>query len=324
MVSMTMAGMMAVQVETNDGTNAASPHVPVPVPDPLVEALNALPNGWQDNPVEALVSLVTDNAELALPLAVQMAQASIESGDCETALGLLDAVIGGVEADGDDPASLHKNTGAEPLAFRNPFETALYSHMNGPDRPVHPVPVEMFGAYYLRGWLSFGTGLYEKAEQSLRTAAALNPTCCEPLFELAEIAKTRGDLDAFQTLTNRALAVAYTSGDLGRAYRSLAYLHAERADYDLALALCFYSMVYDPGSGAAWSELAFIRERTGKPLSEPSTDEIRSTLTANGIQLGASDAVMTVAASLAQDALASRQYEDALLACHILADVSRG
>ena len=50
------------------GSQQAEPGAPAPFHDQLAEGLKKLPDGWRENPAEALVSLITDNEELAFPL----------------------------------------------------------------------------------------------------------------------------------------------------------------------------------------------------------------------------------------------------------------
>ena len=91
----------------------------------------------------------------------------------------------------------------------------------------------------------------------------------------------------------------------------------------LAAAALWRSLAFAPDSGAAASELLFVRQQTGQRLSEPNADEIKSLLTMNNIPLGASDAVLTTASSLARESLANGEYETAALCSSILHDVAR-
>jgi len=331
--------------QANDGATDAAP---LPNSEPIwkrycqiAAGMNKLPAGWREKPVAAFLAHVGDDAEPALhpdvrrlvslieqdeglvfPAAVCLAESHIEEGNYERALEVLDAVIAGVEADGECPAAIRQNTGAEPLVFRNAFERALHLHLNGADHLSIPAPEGLFGLYHLRGWVSAELGLHEKAARSLETATALNPIDCAPLFELGETCKARGDLDGFLSLTRRAFEVAYTAESLSRCLRNIGYFEIERGNFDLAAASLWRSLALDPASGMAWSELAYLRALTGAPLREPTADEITSTLTVNDIPLGASDAVTTVASTLARESLAAGRHEDALLACHILCDVA--
>jgi len=291
--------------------------------DHALEALSKLPDGWQENPAEALASLITNDERLALPMAALMAQAFIENGDQQTALELLDSMIGEMEANGRSPAAIRRDTGVELLAFQDAFEATLYARQSGADRPSIPAPEGLFGVYMTHGCLLFEAGLYERAEQSLKVATALNPVNPEPLYELAEIAKLRGDWDGFLALTERAHGVAYTSPQIARYYRNRAFRKTEMADYTLAGALLWHSLKYDAESDMAWNELKYLRALTGKPLREPSVDEIKDLLAANGIPPGPSVAVIEAATALGRDALANGRHEDALLASTILCDVAR-
>jgi tetratricopeptide (TPR) repeat protein len=182
----------------------------------------------------------------------------------------------------------------------------------------------LFGAFCVYGWLLVEAGRHDEAARSLETAILLNPMNCEPLLELSEVCKMRGDLDGFLMHTMKALGIAYTGADLGRCYRNYGYFEIERGNYALASALFWHSLSFDPDSGMAWNELKYLRALTGKPLREPSVDEIKDLLAANGIPPGPSVAVIEAATALGQDALANGRHEDALLASHILADVARG
>ena len=112
------------------------------------------------------------------------------------------------------------------------------------------------------------------------------------LFELGEVMKLSGRLQELRALTLRALEVAYTGGDLGRAYRNLGYLAVEDADYELAVACYCMSLGIDPERAqAAQSELFYIQQVSGKTLALPDRRRPRPRLARNGIQVGPSQLV---------------------------------
>jgi len=273
--------------------------------------------------VQRLVSMVENNEELALPVTVEMALSHIEDGNPKAALELLDGVVGEMTTADRLPA-IRRETGHALFAFKNRFEAALHFHLTGRDYISVAFPEALFGAFCVYGWLLVEAGRHDDAARSLETAIMLNPCSCEPVFERAEIHKARGDLDGFLSLTMKAFEVAYSAVDLGRCLRNHGYYEIECGNYDLAAASLWRSLAFDPASGLAWNELAYIRERTGQPLVEPSPDAIKTTLTTNNIPIGASAAVIAVASTLARDSMANGKYEDALLATSILSDLSRG
>ena len=260
--------------------------------------------------------------ELDFSIALEKAIALIMEQKYEAALKLLDCLIGAAEADGLAPSAQRDD--GKPHAFRNTFEEALLHLIHGPQYPVVPVPVELFGAYCFHGYLLFELKRYEEAERSLNKAAALNPVNCEPVAELAEICKLRGDWDGLLAHTNRAFEMAYDSESLARCYRNYGYYHIEQKNYGLATALFIHSLAFDPESIIAVNELAYIQEQTGQPVQEPVKAEILALLEANGIPLGASNLVTTAAKAIGQEMLAQGRYEDAFLCCYILCDVGRG
>ena len=313
---MVMAERLAIgpQDQPDDGTGAASP---TPIWKSAVAALKNQPDGRRETPGVVPLPRVNISGEREIRVIVERAQSLVEERLFESALFLLDRLIDAVESNG-----LHQPApGDEPRAFRNAFEAAMYARLYEPPRPVVKAPEALFGAYIIHGWVSFELGFHQDACQSFAKAMALNPISCAPVFEVGEMCKARGDWTGFLAYTRRAFELAYTGGSLARAYRNRGYFEIERANFDLAAALHWHSLTFDPDSDMAWNELAYIHERTGRPLVEPPADEIRSTLAASGIQLAACADVVEVALALARESLAAGEYETAALATSILSDV---
>ncbi len=176
--------------------------------------------------------------------------------------------------------------------FANDFEAALYVHLYPSTKHLRKLPQDRATLYSVYGALLIDLKDLHGAEAAFGEALLVNPVSTYALFELGEVMKLSGRLQELRALTLRALEVAYTEGDLGRAYRNLGYLAVEDEDYELAVACYCMSLGFDPERAqAAQSELFYIQQVSGKTLALPDPATAEAILARNGIQAGPSQLV---------------------------------
>ena len=273
-------------------------------------------------PAQSLAGIEPEDGGVDLQGAMAEAQSLIARREYALALVFTEACVGKVEASDLYAPALGDDPGNEYRAFRNIFEEALYRRLYKPERQVLPVPEELFGLYAVHGWLLFELGRFDEAGKALEKAVRLNPVNGEALLELAEVRKAHGDWDGLLALTKRAHGVAYTRWDLGRCYRNLGFFHIERKNYDLAIALFHYSLVFDPESRMARSELLHIHEETGQSVKAPGLEAITAALKAGGVPLGGSEAVIKTVLALGREAALEGRPDEAMLFNAILYEVT--
>jgi hypothetical protein len=92
--------------------------------------------------------------------------------------------------------------------------------------------------------------------------------------------------------------------------------------FDVASVLYFMSMQFDRESTMAQSQLYYIQQITGKKSTAPSRDEVQKTFNDNGIQFGANNHVLGIAAGLGKSAKEQGHHDAARFFFSILYDLT--
>ena len=235
------------------------------------------------------MSRTTEAYESGFEPGLAEAKARIAAGDLAAARVALEELIGRY---GSGTGLFRDDNLTEYRHFANDFEAALYVHLYPSTKHLRKLPQDRATLYSVYGALLIDLKDLHAAEAAFGAALLVNPVSTYALFELGEVMKLSGRLQELRALTLRALEVAYTDGDLGRAYRNLGYLAVEDEDYELAVACYCTSLGFDPERAqAAQSELFYIQQVSGKTLALPDPATAEAILARNGIQAGPSQLV---------------------------------
>ncbi len=263
------------------------------------------------------------NHELSVNVALDEAVFQAHSKkDYVRAVRIVESLLEEVET-GDGTLLMYQDDAVnEYHQFQNIFEEILYCHLRKPQRAVRRMTGNFFAIYAVYGGLLFELKRFDDARKALTKAAGINPVNSKVLFELAEIDKLQRNWDGFLALTKQCLAIAYTGEDLGRCYRNLGFYHIEQKNYNTAIALFHFSMVFDPYSEMANAELQYIHQITGKSTQRPAMSEVEKILAENNIALGPSEPVVGLSAALGEKAEQQKNYAAAKFFYSILYDVT--
>lgn len=239
--------------------------------------------------VRAQFDRITDGYERGFEPGLAEAKARISAGDLAGARTALEELIGRY---GSGTGLFLDDNLTEYRHFANDFEAALYVHLYPSTKHLRKLPQDRATLYSLYGAVLIDLKDLHGAEAAFGEALLVNPVSTYALFELGEVMKLSGRRQELRALTLRALEVAYTGQDLGRAYRNLGYLAVEDDSYELAVACYSMSLGLDPERAqAAQSELFYIQQVAGETLALPDPATAKATLARNGIQAGPSQLV---------------------------------
>ncbi len=229
---------------------------------------------------------------------LQDAQFQIFQKDYQTALELLEGLVAKVEESGlyaDDEEHGY-------FSFNNFLEDVLYRELYKPERDVQHVPDDYADMYFIYGNLLLDMERIDEAEASLLKAARWNPVRADILYALGEVHKRRKQWQEFYNVTVQGLERAYQTASLTRGYRNLGYYFIEQEDYELATALFFLSLGFEPDNQAAKAELAYIAQVLEGDIIAPSLERLTELFDQNHIQMGPNPLVVQIAISIGNEA----------------------
>jgi len=184
------------------------------------------------------------------------------------------------------------------------FEEQIYMEIFKPVTKIRQMPWHFAIAYQKYSAILFELKQYDKAKLFLEKANKINPTNTSILFDLGEIHKINKNWDEYLKITDKCLQYAYSSKEISRCYRNYGYYFTEQQDYDAAIALYHFSLLFDLNKEAniAFSELQHIAQLTGKNIEDmtkaDSIDEKAKQFQKHNIQLGANKAILILAFTL--------------------------
>ena len=256
------------------------------------------------------INRFVNNNNLGIEASLREADYNINQKNFSLALEILESVINKIEEDGelaifrDDSVNEYHN-------FHNPFEQALFYVIYKPKKTIRDLPKFIDQLYGMHGGLLFELERFDEARLSLEKAIRINPINTQAIFELAEISKVREEWEKYFDLSKQAIRIAYTGESLSRCYRNIGYYFIEKKNYDVAIALYFFSMIFDRKSTKAQSELFYIQQITGNQVQAPSPEQIYKLLEKHGIQYGPNEKVLHLAAELGKQCADEEEYEHA-------------
>ena len=184
------------------------------------------------------------------------------------------------------------------------FEEQIYIEIFKPIKKVRQMPWHFAIAYQKYAAILFELKQYDKAKLFFEKANKINPTNTSIMFDIGEIHKINKNWDEYLKITAKCLQYAYSTKEIARCYRNYGYYFIEQQDYDAAIALYHFSLLFDLDKEAniAFSELQHIAQATGKNLENitkaDSIDEKAKQFQKHNIQLGANKAILILAFTL--------------------------
>ena len=227
------------------------------------------------------------NELLGVDATLDEARFNMYKGDAERAKVIMEDLICKIEA----LDAFRDDIASEYHTFKEPFEDVLYRFRFKPDKDIRQADIPYSEIYLLYGTVLFELKDYEKAKSVLQTALKWNPIDSQIHFEYAEVFKVTGDLEEFFNLTCEDFKLVYRSADIARCYRNLGFYFIEKELYKEAAGCYFMSILNDPESKQAMSELYYIGTKTGKEVLQPSEKEMKKISNKYGFPLGPDDDV---------------------------------
>lgn len=234
------------------------------------------------------VARMIENDASATEATLEEVRFNIYKKDFDKALQIMEALVGKVEelnAFQDDQVSQYH-------VFDEWFEEILYRYRYKPEKDLRQAQIPYTEIYMLYGSLLVEIGRYIDAQEALKKGLRWNPVSFTIMSEYIETFKMMGDLDRFFTLSLDAFKIAFHSKDVARCYRNLGYYFVEKEQYSQAIGSYLMSLQFDRESGKAQSELYYISTRTGRPVKEPSLEQMKTYAETYGFPLGADKDVL--------------------------------
>lgn len=229
---------------------------------------------------------------------MQEVQPHLIDRDYQQAAELLENLVAQIEGSGlytDDESSVW-------YSFDNFLEDMLYRELYHPEREVRYTPDDYADVYFVYGNLLFEMGRREEAEAALLKASRWNPMRVDVLYALGEFHKQRHQWPEFYAITVKGMERAWQTEYLTRGYRNLGYYFIEQGDYELATALFFLSLGFEPDNQAAQAELGYLARLTEGKVIPPTLERLSELFEQNQIQMGPNPMVVQMAISIGNEA----------------------
>lgn len=189
-------------------------------------------------------------------------QFKAHQGKFPEAIALLEPLIREIEEGGlyeDDQVS-------EYHCFDEFFEEVLYREWEKPARDLRRCDFPYAFIYFQYGSLLFEMKRFEDARSALEAALKWNPASAMIGFEHAETYKMLRQLEEFRARTLELFRYAFRPEQVARCFRNLGYYYVEKRQWEAAVTCYERSLIFEPDSQAAMSELFYIREESGTDL----------------------------------------------------------
>jgi len=242
------------------------------------------------------------NTAFGIQAAIEEVEFQMYKKNYSRAFGILESIIRKLETDKGELKMFRDDSVSEYHHFRNPLEEILYKELAKPKRTLRRIPEDIGQLYFIYGNLLFELKRFDEASVALKKAIMINPINVDAIFELAEISKLCGSLEDYYATSKKCLSLSYTGKSLARCYRNIGFYFVELKEYDVATALFHVSMNYDRQTTMAQSELYYIQQLTGETAPVPSIDEVNKVFEKYNLQLGPSNLIVSIAATLGKDA----------------------
>lgn len=208
------------------------------------------------------------------------------------------------------------------FSFRNLLESNLYYLMYHPTKRLEKAPFD-----FVRFLMAHAYNLVELRRPSeaipvLEEAIRFNPVSPDPRFELAEVYKLMKQPEQMLAVVRETLPICASPYALSRCYANLGYYCVEKKDYDRALCFYFESLVY-ADHPAIRAELRHLSKLKGGELVPPTRKEVLQAFADMELPNGADPNVLTVASTLADQALEQKEWKAAAFYLHVFHDLTQ-
>ena len=230
--------------------------------------------------------------------AMQEAQFQILQENYQAALELLEGLVTRIEE-----SDLYTDYEAQGyFSFNNFLEDQLYRELYQPEQDVRHVTDDYADMYFVYGNLLLGLERTGDGEAALLKAARWNPVRSDIQYALGEVYKRRKQWQEFYDITVKGLERSYQIDSLTRGYRNLGYYYIEQEDFEMATALFFLSLGFEPENEAAKVELGYIAQVTQGNIVAPTLERLTELFEQNHIQMGPNPRVVELAISIGNEA----------------------
>lgn len=218
----------------------------------------------------------------------------------------------------------YDNEQIEYRSLEDIVQIELYNKFFKNVKEIQQTPINFGRLYGLYGCALFEFKQIDDARNMLQTSLHFNPLNSFFFFEYVETFKVTRDFATFEKLSRDFFAYAYSMADIGHLYRNLGYAYVEKKEYEVATALLYYSLGYDPNNKIAEGELEYIKQLTGDSINIPNQEAANAILNREQIQIGVSQKVIQLLYNCAY--IESHMHHDVKKTeyfCKYLYDVTR-
>lgn len=208
------------------------------------------------------------------------------------------------------------------VCLRNPFEDNLYQYYYKTDKTLNRAPFDFATYITSYAYILVDQNAVVDAIPVLEKAMEYNPVDCGPKFELAEVYKLLKNKKKLIEITKETLKVASSPIAIARCYANMGYIFVETREFDDAVAFYAASVMMAPHP-AVPHELRGIAQMTGKPVKQPTFDEIKAVLAKYDMEFGPDKDVIAVAAQLSSHYLMNKDINNALKSMKLLYNLTR-
>lgn len=208
------------------------------------------------------------------------------------------------------------------VSLRNPFEDNLYQLRYKPEKVLNRTPFDFATFITTYGYLLVETGSPLDAIPVLEKAMEYNPLDCGPKFELAEVYKLLKNKRMTLEVSRDALKSASSPVAIARCYANAGYALTEMGEYDDAFVFLSASVFFAPHPAIPF-EMRDLVTRKGKPIKEPSREDMIEVLKKYDFGFGADQDVISVAAQLSAHYLMEEDIPNALKALKMTYNLTR-
>lgn len=208
------------------------------------------------------------------------------------------------------------------VCLRNPFEDYLYRFYYKADKTLNRAPFDFATYITTYAYILVDESSPLDAIPILEKAMEYNPVDCGPKFELAEVYKLLKNKKKLIEITKETLKVASSPVAIARCYANIGYILVETRELDDAVAFYTASVMMAPHP-AIPHELRGIAQMRGKPIKQPSFDEIKAVFAKYDMDFGPDRDVISVAAQLSSHLLIQKDMKNAVKSLKLLYNLTR-
>lgn len=208
------------------------------------------------------------------------------------------------------------------VCLRNPFEDNLYQYYYKSEKILNRAPFDFATYITTYAYILIDQHSTVDAIPVLEKAMEYNPVDCGPKFELAEVYKLLKNKKKLIEITKDTLKIASSPVAIARCYANIGYILVETREFDDAVAFYSASAMMAPHP-AIPHELRGIAQMTGKPLKQPSFEDVKAVLAKYDMDFGPDKNVIAVAAQISSFFLMKKDMYNAVRSLKLLYNLTR-